>query len=123
MNKKITVFCTTEFEGWHRWAGAPPELSYLSNCHRHMFKVKVSVTVRELDRQIEFIQLKGFVNSLISDGWLEVGTKDQPVGSSCEMFADLIAGVVFSNFAGNVSVEVNEDGENGAVVVLEETPE
>lgn len=107
------VFCTLQFEAVHCWATCPlPEVDFLRVPHRHMFHVKAFVDVTHDDRDVEFILLKRQISDYINakypvnaQGYRDIGT------TSCEMLAlDLINQFNLS------SCEVNEDGENGAVL-------
>lgn len=109
---EITVWCTFTFESWHFWPAPPTKYVYLGNSHRHMFHVKAVFEETE-SRAIEFIdarqRLEGFAQMHL------VGTAVAPVPYSCEDMAKRI----FLAHEGLVSVEVSEDGENGATVALQ----
>jgi hypothetical protein len=113
--KGMYVYCTTRFEGLHKWEDAPSNVAYLRNLHRHMFYVKVMIKVTHNNRNVEFIGLKHNVDSIITgcgDTWHQ--------GMSCEMMAESLASQIHIMSSLKVhSVEVSEDGENGAVVVYE----
>lgn len=105
-NLKTTVWITTQFEGIHFWSSAPAEVGFLRHPHRHIFHVKLEVTVHHDDRDVEFILLKRRVDDYIAE------RKDLFSGSkSCEMMARTL----LLEFNAE-SVEVSEDGENGARV-------
>ena len=90
------------------------DVSFLANPHRHVFHFRVRVKVTHNDRDIEFIQFKRWLESLYSDGVLELNHK------SCEMIAEDVIDAVISRYAGReVEVEVSEDGENGAILKLD----
>lgn len=103
---KTMIWCTTEFQGWHRWKDAPDEVSYLASFHRHIFHVKLTLKVEHQNRAIEFISLKQKVNEFIAKKWA-----NRYFEESCEQ----IAACLLTNF-GAYQVEVSEDGENGAIV-------
>lgn len=107
------IFITTQFEGKHCWPDAPEQVAFLRDMHRHMFHVKVTVSVFHDDREIEFITLKSEVNAFIQDQlalW--------PEYISCEMMAEHILTYLMSVYGINrdYCIEVNEDGENGAII-------
>lgn len=103
---KTFVWIKTSFEGFHRWKDAPEEVAFLQQWHRHRFHVKLSVSVNHDNRDVEFILLQRRVRKYI-DEFYEL----QYFESSCEMIAkDLLYQFNAS------SVEVSEDGENGALV-------
>ena len=112
---KTYVYCKTRFQGLHCWPEAPHSVDYLRNLHRHEFHVMVKCIVTK-DRGIEFITLKEKV-----DEYIPKLAKSWPVSISCEMMAKSI-GDSFKYSADDypvVSVEVSEDGENGAGVTYE----
>lgn len=101
------VFCTTRFEGFHRWPDAPPEVAFLAVRHRHVFHVRVEVAVEHNDRDVEFIMLKRAVEQ-----WIETRRLTDAVANwSCERWADELLQAFDAE-----RVEVSEDGENGAIV-------
>jgi len=105
-----SIFVKFQFEGEHYWADAPDEVAFLRNPHRHMFHVKVELQVFHDDRDIEFILFKRELLSLFKD-------QNQCNGKSCEMICDDIADYILEHYPkrGGFSVEVSEDGENGAI--------
>lgn len=116
MTSKMTLWVTTQFEGFHKWEQAPDEVAYLREKHRHMFGVRVGVDVHvEEDRVIEFHMLKRVVNEIISQYVTNGHVED--VGS-CEVIAKHIASRLACIYGpGTYHVEVNEDGECGASFV------
>jgi hypothetical protein len=61
------------------------------------------------DRDIEFIQFKRWLESLYSDGTLELDFR------SCEMISDQLAEQIGAKYPDrHVIIEVSEDGENGS---------
>lgn len=109
-----TVYASTRFEALHHWPGAPEEVGFLADPHRHEFHVTVSVPVRHANRDIEFILLKRFVDSVIR----EYVVMDGDAGTqSCEQMAATIKEHVEAEYdASHVAVSVSEDGENGATI-------
>lgn len=112
-----SVFITFDFVGFHRWLEAPDEVDYLRARHRHLFKVRIDVSVEHADRAIEYHMLKRDVIKRMfpmtsSNGEYEFGAL------SCET----IAGILLQNLQTYYPdrpyyrVEVSEDGENGSVV-------
>lgn len=109
---KTQVWCTTSFIAWHMWLQAPLHVDYLKHLHRHVFHVKATVKVAHDNRDVEFITLKREVDEYISKTQKQWGNT-----WSCEMAA-LMIGRELANLKYHVvSVEVSEDGENGAIVV------
>lgn len=105
----------------HCWPTAPPQYAYLRAPHRHMFHVKIEVVVGGLNRDVEFIQLKRDATA----SFVQLGTWTQNMGSSdaldygaqsCEMLADALKATMdtYPSRYNITSIEVSEDGENGA---------
>lgn len=110
------VWVTFQKEGIHKYPAAleDPKLadvSFLGYPHRHMFHFRVSISVFHNDRDIEFILFKRWLESLYSDSTLVLDYK------SCEMIADDLYRQINMKFPGrHVTIEVSEDGENGAAI-------
>lgn len=114
-NIRTTVFCTFQFEGIHQWANCPiDEVAYLRDLHRHVFHVRAVKQVYHDDRDIEFIQFKGVLARYIQNKYPKYHADSNAVvmgSTSCEMLArDLMEEFDL------LECEVNEDGENGAVL-------
>lgn len=112
------IYIQTQFTGYHRWDEAPECVAFLRNAHRHIFHVKVTVPVKHNNRAIEFFMMKQVVDNFISN----VINNPPPDGNlgSCESMAERIAKYVHKYYKcewnETVTVEVNEDNENGAVI-------
>ena len=114
------IWVTFDKVGFHKYPDAPDEVAYLRDRHRHVFKFRVTVEVTHNDREIEFHMLKNWLMSLYDSKALEVDYK------SCEMLAEDLLSKISSKYGvlagtGNnavreMSVEVSEDGECGAIV-------
>lgn len=112
-----TIFVTFQKEGIHRYPDAPKGVEFLKSPHRHIFHFKVSISVTHDDRDIEFILFKRELEGLFTDGIMQMDYQ------SCEMLATDLIKYLEDKYPGrNGSVEVSEDGENGAVLTWE-TPE
>lgn len=112
------IFVNFDFEALHRYPDAPEEVEYLKNPHRHIFKVRVDIEVHHDDREIEFIMFKHFLQGLPKAYDLDF--------MSCEMLCDFFHEKICEEYDLNnvrdintpprrVTIEVSEDGENGAV--------
>lgn len=147
-NHSSYVFCDFSFEGKHCWPDAVNHegVEFLSLKHRHIFHVRVIVSVSHDDRDVEFILMKRY---------LEKYTRDLPLdlhNSSCEMLAYCI-GIATHCFVQGLShermyfefpflrspwnidynkktpyksdsriqVKVSEDNENGSIVIIEQS--
>ena len=124
---KTEVYCTLQLEGFHNWENCPiDEVDFLASPHRHMFHFKCWFDVSHDDRDIEFIMQKRRVEAYLRNKFGQKITlvDEDKMGReyseyntlvfnsmSCEMIARGLMG------AFNLSkCEVNEDGENGAVL-------
>lgn len=127
----------TQFEGIHCWDNCPIEqVAFLKNPHRHMFGVRVRVEVYHNDRDLEFICVKRSIDQCLTikaDMNRYPGTV-LPVWdmgrTSCEMVAEMLHEYLKNTYKFDpnpdsikasketrlVEIEVNEDGENGAIV-------
>jgi hypothetical protein len=115
---KRSIWVTFEKEGMHRYPAAETDpklatgdeydVSFLAYPHRHIFKFHVEIEVFDDDRDIEFIQFKRWLMNLYT-GEFSVDYK------SCEMIADDLYGAINNKYPGrDVTIQVSEDGENGA---------
>lgn len=108
MNAKVCVIVTFQFEGIHCWPGCNVSgVEFLENPHRHIFHVRAEKVVAHNDRDVEIIDLKRRMAHFM-------GPQDTfavDLGSrSCEDIAlELLQAFECE------SVEVTEDGENGAI--------
>lgn len=114
------IWVTFKKEGIHKYpaalddpnlaTGGPDDVSFLGYPHRHIFHFRVSIQVFHDDRDIEFIQFKRWLESLYSDGTLQLDYK------SCEMISDDLADTISEKYPGReITIEVSEDGENGSL--------
>jgi hypothetical protein len=120
-NLKSKIWVTFRREGIHKYPAAltDPKLktgdeydvSFLGYPHRHIFHFKVAIEVFHDDRDIEFIQFKRWLENLYGKGTLELDYK------SCEMIgADLYQQINSRYPNREVTIDVSEDGENGATM-------
>jgi hypothetical protein len=120
-NLKSKIWVTFRREGIHKYPAAltDPKLktgdeydvSFLGYPHRHMFHFRVAIEVFHDDRDIEFIQFKRWLENLYGKGTLELDYK------SCEMIgADLYQQINLRYPNREVTIDVSEDGENGATM-------
>lgn len=116
-----SVFTTFDFVGFHRWPDAPHEVNYLQDLHRHLFKVRIDVSVEHHDREIEFHTLKRYLLDFIRAVWSVSHDTDYEasLGSmSCEQMALEIMDNLRITYPDRpyYRVEVSEDGENGSII-------
>ena len=101
-------------EGLHKYPAALTDpaladVSFLGYPHRHIFHFKVAIAVFHDDRDIEFILFKRWLESLYSDGILQLDYK------SCEMISDELAANINIKYPHrDIVIEVSEDDENGS---------
>jgi hypothetical protein len=113
MNKGTYVYCQTRFIGFHCWEDAPPQVGYLRAVHRHEFHVKLTVKVDHDNRDVEFITMRKQL-----DKYLNHPHPSWQLTISCEMIAQMIEVHMREQYRYEVaSVEVSEDGENGAILI------
>ena len=109
-----TIWVKFSKEGIHKYPAALTDpaladVSFLGYPHRHIFKFKVAIQVHHDDRDIEFIQFKRWLESLYSDGILQLDYR------SCEMISDELAAKINIKYPRrDIFIKVSEDGENGS---------
>lgn len=110
----MKIFVTTQFEALHRWKDAPEETAFLRQFHRHLFKVRLEVSVTHNDRDLEFLDVKSELD-------FNCAQIDKEDAGSCEMIAQELLRKMSKVYPNRkMTCEVSEDGENGAIVNLEE---
>jgi hypothetical protein len=113
------IWVTFQKEGIHLYPAAKDDpalatggwddVSFLGVAHRHIFHFRVEISVKHNDRDIEFIQFKRWLESLYSDGTLELNHR------SCEMIAEELAQVILNKYPKReLKISIAEDNENGA---------
>ena len=125
---KRQIWVTFQKEGIHLYpaaindpalaTGGADDVSFLGYAHRHIFHFRVAIDVFHDDRDIEFIQLKRWLESLYSDGTIELNHK------SCEMIAEELAQQIHTKYPNrSITITVAEDNENGATLTFNPTEE
>jgi hypothetical protein len=118
MTKKTTIFARFRIPGVHHWPTADETRTHghLIFPHRHMFHIHAEAQVKHSDRDIEFLELadkmKDFLFNMYGIGELKQLCDFSSM--SCEDIAETLA----YNFPMCHMVEVSEDGEGGARIVL-----
>jgi len=102
-----SIWIRLQFEGFHRWKDAPDEVSFLRDRHRHLFHVRVDWLVSHADRDREFFIEQAKTRQAVDRLQEEPDCEEW----SCEEWASRIMQETDA-----WSVEVSEDGENGARV-------
>jgi len=99
---------TVPFLGTHHWRDAPKNRQYLRYPHQHIFDVTVRMSVGDLDRQVEFHDLRELVASHLED------YKKIDSAWSCEMYAKDLYTKLKIKYDNDISVVVGEgDGVKG----------
>jgi len=111
-----TIFVQFRKEGIHKYPAAATDpalesVSFLGVPHRHIFHFRVTLDVFHNDRDVEFIMFKRELEALYGNGTLQMDFQ------SCEMLAESLIEYISKTYPGRkISVEVSEDGENGATL-------
>ena len=119
--KKTFVYVPFQKEGYHYFPGADTnplyatgdemDVSHLGTRHFHYFFFKVWVEVHHANRDIEFIQLRRWLESLYTSGQLELNHR------SCEMIAEDLYEKIHERYpASEIRIDISEDNINGAYV-------
>lgn len=119
----IKKFVYTQFqkEGYHCFPEAATDksfatndeydVSHLAHNHMHYFNFKVWVEVTHLNRDIEFIQLRRWLENSYNSGTLQLNNR------SCEMMAQDLYEVINERYPNaEVRIDVSEEGINGAYI-------
>jgi len=115
MKIKKMIWVTFQKAGYHYYpeAATTPNLKdveYLQHRHRHLFKFRVQIEVFHNDRDLEFIMVKEYCESLFN-GKLDIN------GNSVEMLADTLYANLAEKYPNrDMTIEVSEDGENGCII-------
>lgn len=124
---KKFVYVSIQREGYHcfpeaahdqRYAtGDEFDVSHLANLHMHYFFIKVWVEVKHSNRDIEFIQLRRWLEQLYGTGTLSLNSQ------SCEMIADALAEQLKAKYPDcDLKIDVAEDNINGAYLEFTTEP-
>lgn len=99
--------------GFHNYEGAPEDVSFLQDRHRHIFTVRCKYAVTDLNREKEIFIQTDFVKEYLIESY---GSPCEFGAMSCEMIAKDLLDHIRDD--GGVWVEVLEDNKGGAVVEL-----
>jgi len=122
---KRMIWVTFQKEGIHCYpaasidanlaTGDEYDVSFLGTPHRHIFHFNVAIQVFHNDRDIEFIQVKRWLENLYR-GTLELNFK------SCEMISDDLYQSIANRYPDrDIHITISEDGENGATIYYNTT--
>ena len=120
------IFVRFQKEGIHCYPAAATDpalatgdeydVSFLGTLHRHIFHFEVTMEVFHNDRDLEFIQVKRWLENLYAGNILELNHK------SCEMISDDLYEVIATRYPNrNITITVSEDNENGATIFYSKT--
>jgi hypothetical protein len=121
MSTTTFVYVQFQREGYHCFpeaatdpkyaTGDQYDVSHLAYRHMHYFYFKVWVEVVHGNREIEFIQLRRWLESLYGNETLSLDSK------SCEMIATDLLTVLREKYPYSaIRIDVSEDNINGALV-------
>lgn len=113
-SRSITV--TVKAVGYHFWEGAPPEVSFLRQPHRHVFTFRCTLNVAHNDRDLEFFIMQRNIRAAVSEMAPKMHGELQFAERSCEQLAVDLHKVLFGWGFKPSAIEVWEDDENGARV-------
>lgn len=103
--------------GFHCWRQAPQPRAYLINRHRHLFRIRVEVTVSGDGREIEFHDLLDFCLEWFDTNEQGVQQHGEYGTLSCEALAERLGNRVCTEWPNRpVAIMVSEDGECSAIV-------
>lgn len=115
--KKFVYVQFTQY-GLHHYPKAPANVAFLATPHGHTFHFKLTFSVADANREIEFFTIKDEVIK-----YLEKAYKSKSVNHSLQHILDfqdksceMLAQELLINFKQCVEVEVSEDGIDGAIV-------
>lgn len=118
MEKKC-IYIQTQKEGYHYWKNAPEEVSFLRYVHRHMFHIKIAISVIENDRELEFFLFKKDVVAIINYIWKIKKLENSTIGAplSCEHIGTEIKSKLYELYPDRyILIEISEDNENGVIL-------
>ena len=108
---KKTVIIQFEIEGFHYYQDPPDIVNFLSNNHRHTFKIKAGYSVEDLDREKEIFIERDYIKHYLIESY---GSPCDFMGMSCEMIAMEI--LQYAHLEGMIWCEVWEENTGGARV-------
>lgn len=109
----------TTFEGTHYYGMAPDPVKDLRSEHRHIFHVRVQISVFHDDREVEFFLLKHDVEKAIVNNFKREPGYYMLGACSCEMIAKKIYDSLkekYNLLSRNVVISVSEDDNNEGVL-------
>ena len=117
MSTRTFITIKFQIEGFHCFPMAKeifPEVSFLSDRHRHIFHIECKKEVFHDDRDVEFILFKREVMSWLIDNY-KINITSSPVLDFGSLSCEAIARKLLETFELE-SASVFEDGENGSKI-------
>ena len=106
---KRMIWITFQREGIRTFPGI--DTDHAPSSRLHMFHFTVAIEVFHLDREIDFIQFKRWLENSFTEGVMKLDYK------SCEMINDeLYEFIAFRYPSRDIKITVSEDDENGATI-------
>jgi hypothetical protein len=108
--ERMSIWVTGSFTAFHHYPGAPDDVSYLREPHRHKFYWRAEIFINPaVDRELEFHQVQRTINEKLP---LCINKSD---AGSCEMMAKAISKVITEHItlSGRI-ITVSEDNECGS---------
>lgn len=81
-----SISVRVDFDGWHRWPGAPENRAYLRDYHHHVFSAVCTAPVSHDNREIELHNLRDIVKGRIERMYPEGRLGE----ASCEQIAECL---------------------------------
>lgn len=109
----------TSFIGLHHYPLAPNQVSDLQHEHRHVFHVRVKISVDHDDREIEFFICKNDVDEVIASSYSREAGCYRLGAQSCEMIAKKIyegLNEKYNLINRHVTIAVSEDDNNEGIL-------
>lgn len=106
---KSQVICKIQVEGFHNYVGAPKQVEFLKDIHRHTFEITFAYDVKHLNRDVEIFIQRDEVKDYLHEAY---GNPCMFEGMSCEHIAKEI--LEFIEEDGGAWVEVWEETTGGA---------
>jgi hypothetical protein len=106
-----TIFVKVQVAGFHEWPNALPDVGFLQHRHRHLFGISAGWCVQHSDRQMEFFMMQREVRAALAKLYPQGADGFEFGARSCETIAQELQRALQCSY-----VQVDEDGENGAIV-------
>ena len=113
----IRAIVYAEIIGYHNYPGAPDDMSFLRDSHRHVFVFRIHMAEEDANRgEVEIFEATRNVKAAVSQLFsLRYGSDEYEFGTnSCEQIAQRVGLYLENNYGYQIaSFEVLEDGQGG----------